>query len=222
MIRDAQAVIERWVPQRRALNEEGRFAGVPLVPRDAWLEGLVNAVVHRSYSLAGDHVRVEIFPDRIEIESPGRFPGLVDVENPLRISRFARNPRVARVCADLKITQELGEGIRRMFEEMGQAGLDDPHYRQSSGSVHLTLTSNPRLDPKLAASLPRGSLDVLKLLAGTERQLSTGDIAEALGISRPTAVRWLNALRQAALIEWHGKAAKDPRAFWTAGSADGS
>lgn len=31
----------------------------------------------------GDHVRVEIFDDRIEIESPGRFAGLVDPTNPL-------------------------------------------------------------------------------------------------------------------------------------------
>jgi len=41
------------------------------VPEDAWLEGVVNAAVHRSYSLAGSHIRVEIFSDRIEIQSPG-------------------------------------------------------------------------------------------------------------------------------------------------------
>jgi len=44
-----------------------------------------------------------------------------------------------------------------MFEEMRRAGLDDPLYRQTSGSVRLVLTSNPRLDPEVAASLPRGS-----------------------------------------------------------------
>ena len=216
VIHQAQEAVERWVPQRRALNAEGRFAGVPLVPRDAWLEGLVNAVVHRSYSLAGDHIRVEIFPNRIEIESPGRFPGLVNLDSPLNIARFARNPRVARACADLRITQELGEGIRRMFEEMRRAGLDDPLYRQTSGSVRLVLTSNPRLDPKVAASLPRGSIDVLRLLEVSDRQLGTGDVAGALGISRPTAVKRLNALRDARLVDWHGKSARDPRAYWTA------
>lgn len=67
----AQVVAFEHVPTRQALGADGRFGPVGLVPRDAWLEGLVNAVVHRSYSLAGDHVRVEIFDDRVEIESPG-------------------------------------------------------------------------------------------------------------------------------------------------------
>ena len=64
------------------------------MPRDAWLEGLVNAVVHRSYSLSGDHIRVEIFPNRIEIESPGRFPGLANPQRPLEISRFTEIPEL--------------------------------------------------------------------------------------------------------------------------------
>jgi ATP-dependent DNA helicase RecG len=97
------------------------------------MEALVNAVVHRSYSMMGDHVRVEIFDDRIEVESPGRLPGLVDPTDPLAVTRFARNPRIARVCADLRF----GEGIRRMFEEMRIAGLADPIYHQTSGSVRV-------------------------------------------------------------------------------------
>ncbi len=87
---------------------------------------MVNAVVHRSYSLSGDHIRVEIFDDRIEVQSPGRFPGIADAGDPLKVTRFARNPRIARVCADLRFGQELGEGIRRMFEEMRLAGSRRP------------------------------------------------------------------------------------------------
>lgn len=37
--------------------------------------GLVNAVVHRSYSIAGDHIRITIFDDHIEFESPGWVDG---------------------------------------------------------------------------------------------------------------------------------------------------
>ncbi|HET8657522.1 MAG TPA: ATP-binding protein [Micromonosporaceae bacterium] len=92
VIEGARQRIEALLPQRRALGPAGRFEATPIIPRDAWLEGLVNAVVHRSYSLAGDHIRVEIYPDRVEIESPGRFPGLADARNPLTIGRFARNP----------------------------------------------------------------------------------------------------------------------------------
>ena len=87
----AREQIRELLPSRRALVRSGRFENVGLIPEDAWLEGLVNAVVHRSYSISGDHTRVEIFDDRIEIESPGRFPGLADPSDPLHVTRFARN-----------------------------------------------------------------------------------------------------------------------------------
>jgi len=131
-IQAASRTIDELIPRRRALDEGGRFQGRPIVPRDAWLEGLVNAVIHRSYSLAGDHIRVEIYPNKIEIESPGRFPGLSNPAEPLEISRFARNPRIARVCADLRIGQELGrvsnESLRKC-EESGWATLSTSNRR---------------------------------------------------------------------------------------------
>jgi ATP-dependent DNA helicase RecG len=209
---EAREVAKRLQPVRRALVESGRFADVPLVPEDAWLEGIVNAAIHRSYSVAGDHIRVEIFDDRIEISSPGRFPGLVDVADPLSATRFARNPRIARVCSDLNFGQELGEGIRRMFEEMRAAGLGDPIYRQTSGSVQLTLLAEP-LDRQLEARLPERARAIAGALRSNER-LSTGEVAELLGVSRPVAQRELAELRDAEVIEWVGKSTQDPRAYW--------
>src|SRR5829696_2003249 len=208
----AQEAIFRLVPTRRALASTGRFERIGLVPRDAWLEGLVNAVIHRSYSISGDHIRVEVFDDRIEIESPGRFPGISDVSNPLKVTRFARNPRVARVCADLDFGQELGEGIRRIFEEMRLAGLADPVYRQTSGSVRLILHSAP-IDIELESRLPPGARDLVRYIREAGR-VSTGDLVEAGGYSRPVTLKQLNALRDAGLVEWVGKSPKDPRAYW--------
>ncbi len=209
----AQSVIQRFQPARRALiSSSGRFGAVPLIPEDAWLEGVVNAVVHRSYSLAGDHIRVEIFDDRIEMSSPGRFPGLVDLSDPLRSIRFARNPRIARVCSDLHFGQEPGEGIRRIFEEMRAAGLVAPVYRQTAGSVLLTLSAEPA-DRALDARLPDEARAITAALRIAGR-LSTGEIAEELELSRPATVRRLETLRNEGLIEWVGKSARDPRAYW--------
>lgn len=207
----ALAAIRDVQPQRQALAS-GRFRGTPLVPEDAWTEGVVNAVVHRSYSLAGDHIRVDVFDDRIEIESPGRFPGLVDPVDPRHISRFARNPRIARVCADMRFGQELGEGIRRMFEEMHAAGLADPVYVQSAATVRLTLSAVP-VDRALEARLPTRSRDILEILR-TAGQLGTGEIVDAIDMGRPSVIRRLRALEEAGLIDWSGNSPKDPRAFW--------
>lgn len=212
LLQDARDTVYDRVPTRQALGADGRFQPIGLIPEDAWLEGLVNAVVHRYYSLMGDHVRVEIFDDRVEIESPGRFPGLVDPSDPLTVTRFARNPRIARVCADLRFGQELGEGIRRMFEEMRLAGLTDPEYRQTAGSVRLTLSSAP-VDRHLEARLPQGSRNLLRAIREAGRA-STGDLAGVLRMSRPVVVRRLRALEAAGLVEWVGKSSKDPRAYW--------
>lgn len=209
---DARAEAKRLQPTRRALGSGGAFEDVPLVPEDAWLEGIVNAAVHRSYSAAGDHIRVEIFDDRIEISSPGRFPGLVDLSNPLEATRFARNPRIARVCSDLSLGQELGEGIRRMFEEMRHAGLTDPVYRQTSGSVELRLLAEP-VDRELEERLPEQARAISRTLR-LEGQMSTGDLTNALGISRPVVQRELGMLRDAGIVEWVGKSQRDPRAYW--------
>ncbi len=210
---DAQDRVRELQPRRRALSPAGRFETFSLVPEDAWLEGIVNAAVHRSYSLAGDHIRVEIFDDRIEIESPGRFPGLVDPSNPLDAPRYARNPRIARVCADQRFGQELGEGIRRMYEEMRLAGLGDPLYEETQASVRLTL-SGEAYDRELDARLPRDARQILAALreAGA---LSTGEVAELIGVSRVTAKNRLEKLRESGLIQWNGKSARDPRASWS-------
>lgn len=209
---DAKSEVKRLQPTRRALGAGGVFEDVPLVPEDAWLEGIVNAAVHRSYSMAGDHIRVEIFDDRIEISSPGRFPGLVDLSNPLHATRFARNPRIARVCADLSLGQELGEGIRRMFEEMRHAGLTDPVYRQTSGSVELQLLAEP-VDRALEERLPEQARAISRTLR-LEGRMSTGDLTHALGMSRPVIQRELGMLKDAGIVEWVGKSQRDPRAYW--------
>lgn len=210
---EARQAIFDLLPARRALAASGRFERVGLVPQDAWLEAVVNAVIHRSYSVSGDHVRVEIFDDRVEVESPGRFPGIADTGDPLRLTRFARNPRIARVCADLHFGQELGEGIRRMFEEMRLAGLADPVYFQSAGSVRVTLTSTP-VDRELEARLPKGARDLVRIVREASRA-STGELVEATGRSRPVVLRQLRALEEEGVLEWTGHSKNDPRAYWS-------
>lgn len=204
--------IRRVVPTRRALGPGNRFRSEPLVPEAAWAEALVNAVVHRSYSLAGDHIRVEVFDDRVEVESPGRFPGLARLDDARRVRRFSRNPRIARVCADYDYGQELGEGIRRIFDEMRMAGLVDPLYRQTEQSVRLVLAAMP-VSAELASGLPERSREVLELLRSAGAA-STGDITASLGLARPNVLRRLAALQEAGLIERVGRAPKDPRAYW--------
>lgn len=216
-LRKALALIDQWMPRRQVLNADGTFGpSVPSIPQSVWQEAVVNAVTHRSYSAAGDHIRVSIFPHRIEVSSPGRFPGLINpqnVDSPLDIVRYARNPRIARVLADFNITQELGEGIRRMVYDMRHAGLNDPNFRQNAGGVRVIMDASARLSEELLRQLPPQAGDIVMLLRHSG-PLGTGEITDRLGIARPTALRSLNALRDHGIVERVGKSPTDPRAVW--------
>lgn len=211
---EASVLVEDWMPRVRALAASGRFEPRPIIPKDAWLEGLVNAVLHRSYSLAGDHTRVELFPDRIEISNPGRFPGHADPNRPGTLVRSARNPRIARVCADLGNARELGEGVLRIFAVMRSAGLTPPVYQQFSSAVRLVLSASRALPDETAASLSPGAQKILDLMRSAREPLRTGEVETLAGITRPTALRSLRALRDAGLINWEGESARDPQARW--------
>jgi ATP-dependent DNA helicase RecG len=181
------------------------------VPEPAWLEAIVNATIHRSYAAGGDHIRVELFDDRLEIESPGRLPGLVRVDN-IRHTRFARNSRIARAVADLGYGRELGEGVNRMYEEMGRAGLPEPVFVQTPASVRVTFLADP-MSARILAALPRGSERFVEHLNRTGR-VTTTEAIELLGVSRPTAIRHLQHLVDAGFLEAVRKSPNDPRGYW--------
>ncbi|WPF65849.1 ATP-binding protein [Corynebacterium sp. 22KM0430] len=213
-IEEARKYILSLLPHTSRLGREGAFIREPVVPTDAWLEGLVNAAIHRSYSLTGDHIRFEIYPDRIEITNPGRFPGLADPRDPESISRFARNPTIARMASELRIGQELGEGIRRIFSEMRDVGFTDPAYSQTNGTVTLRLGTARRVSEQDLASLPTGAAAILTVLQRADTPLGTGDIATMVNMSRPSTRNALTALRDAGYITWQGQSPRDPRATW--------
>jgi ATP-dependent DNA helicase RecG len=168
------------------LGSEGRFSRSSIIPEFAWLEAIVSAVTHRSYSIGGDHIGVEIFDDRLEVTSPGRLPGLVRIDN-LRSTRFARNPRITRAMSDLGYGRELGEGVNRMFEEMNRNGLPNPVYKQSSASVKVILLA----DTVVARILEHLPTDSERFAEHPNRmgRVSTSDTVELLGVSRPTVLR---------------------------------
>ncbi|MDO5722205.1 MAG: ATP-binding protein [Actinomycetaceae bacterium] len=214
-IEQAKKAISQFLPRRRGLGASGRFESLPIIPQDAWLEGLVNAVIHRSYSISGDHIRVEIFPNRVEITSPGRFPGLSNPASPETISRNARNPRIARVCAEFGFAQELGEGIRRIFNEMRKMGLTDPMYQQTPEAVRLTLSASNTVPSQILDQVGGSGKLILDALRQAQRPLGTGQIVEIVGLARPTVLRHLRRLAEVDLVYREGASPKDPRATWS-------
>ncbi|MGH3975034.1 MAG: AlbA family DNA-binding domain-containing protein [Pseudonocardiaceae bacterium] len=61
------------------------------IPMAALREAVVNALVHRDYTIAGP-TRVFVLSDRVEVRSPGRPPNSVDAEVVLTLPRGAATP----------------------------------------------------------------------------------------------------------------------------------
>lgn len=118
--------------------ETGRFNKVPEYPEEAWLEGVVNALCHRSYNVQGNAIYIKHYDDRLEISNSGPLPAQVNVEN-IRTERFSRNPRIARALEDMGFVRQLNEGVSRIYQSMEKSMLSTPEYVEKNGNVYLTL-----------------------------------------------------------------------------------
>lgn len=117
------------------------FKGRHVYPERVVKEAIVNAVIHRDYRLNRD-IFVRIFDDRIEVESPGAFPGSITPTNIGRAGSFPRNSLLAQNLREFPVAPNIdaGEGVPMMFAEMKQANLYPPQYRQSVGAAVETVT----------------------------------------------------------------------------------
>lgn len=68
-------------------------------------------------------------------------------------------------------------------------------YKQGAGSVRLILATVPRLGPTQEMRLPTGSQQILEVLRVAGKGLGTGEISEAISLSRPATTKRLRALQ---------------------------
>lgn len=77
-------------------------------------ELLINALVHKSFTIAGD-IFIKVFPDRLEITNPGGLPLGITKDNILHTTS-RRNPHLIRVFHDLKLMEGEGSGYDLIYE----------------------------------------------------------------------------------------------------------
>jgi ATP-dependent DNA helicase RecG len=137
LLAQALAFIDRHTHFREAVVGTHRER-IPEYPRAVLREAVLNALAHRDYGLAGSTVDITIWDDRIEIQSPGPFPGHITLDN-MRTEHYSRNRRLMHVLKLLNLVEEYGEGIDRMFLEMEERLMEPPHFAPTESSVTVTL-----------------------------------------------------------------------------------
>jgi ATP-dependent DNA helicase RecG len=228
-VREAQKILSSMFHDFTYLDPTGRFITQPEYPEFAWIETIVNAVVHRSYLMRGADIQIKMFDDRLEVISPGRFPGLINEKN-IKDTHYSRNPRIAKVASEFGLVKELGEGVNRIIKTMEDMGLPTPTFKEKGFSeVVVTLENNSRIrriektlkeidapmDEEVMRSLEESEQKIIKFILN-HGKITTKECVEILGGSRITASRKLAQMANSNLLEKIGLATS-PKTFYRLG-----
>ncbi len=104
-----------------ARKEPGRV-DLPQYSDKALFEALVNAVAHRDYSMRGSKIRLSMFEDRLEIQSPGSLPNNLTVES-MATRQATRNEALTSVLGRMPVGGVRGSEDRQYFMERRGDGV---------------------------------------------------------------------------------------------------
>ena len=173
---------------------------LPQYSLEAVFEALVNAVAHRDYGIKGSRIRLSMFSDRLEINSPGGLPNNLTVES-MAERQATRNEAIASAFARMPVGEIPGSGNRAFFMERRGDGVSIilrttralagrlPEYRVLAESdLFLTLPAAETVaTPGQARVMVRGQggpvsgADVLAFFPnGTWKRAATGGDGDAL------------------------------------------
>ena len=110
-------------------------------PMIAVREALLNALVHRDYSIhtEGMPIQVVLYDNRLEIRNPGGIYGRMKIDQLGKIQPDTRNPVLAVALETLKVTENRYSGIPTIRREMEEYNLAAPEFRNERGSFTVIL-----------------------------------------------------------------------------------
>lgn len=190
-------LIKSWL--RRDYKLKGtKMKGQLPIPAEALREGIVNALIHRKYSIPGA-TKIAVYNNFLEIFNPGCFPGLVDINNLGDGTTYLRNPVIARIAHKMGLIEKLGSGIRLIFDSCRMAGLKAPRYNEDGDFVKVTFSF------ELERNIQQSDYATILQLVGVKGEFTINDVMKLLKVSRNTATRKLNKLIKENKLVRYGK-----------------
>ncbi|WKZ79135.1 MAG: ATP-binding protein [Fimbriimonadaceae bacterium] len=183
----------------------------PLIPEVVIRESVVNALMHRNYSIR-QPVQIIRYSNRIEIRNPGH--SLVPDERLGEPGSLHRNEKIAAVLHDVGFAETKGSGIRTMIEAMNRANLSEPILESDrvGNRFAVTLFTHHLLGKEDVEWLSQFSDCSLSedeahiLIVTRELGLVNNSIVRTLfKIDTLTASRRLQRLRNLGLLEQRGQ-----------------
>lgn len=168
------------------------------MPVNAIREAILNVIVHRNYRIPGP-AKIAIYQDRVELFSPGTFPGPLYIRDlELGIS-YVRNPVICRIFREAGYIEKLGSGFPTIFSSFNQAGLRQPQVLEREESIKLILPRGKETHTEKDAE------SILLSIFSRKEYVTMTEIAASLGISKATAWRMVKKLMSNGTISCRGK-----------------
>jgi len=123
---------------------QGKRIEILEYPEAAVREMIVNALIHRNYSISGEQIRTFLFEDKFWVSSPGRLPNTITLDN-ITFRRHSRNPLLAEVMWNLGYVEKSGSGILRIIEAMQKHNQTRPKLEIKGEEFRVTVFKKSRL-----------------------------------------------------------------------------
>ncbi len=169
-----------------------------LVPEDALREAITNAVIHRKYTIPGA-TKIALYDNRLEIFSPGNFPGHININNLGEGITHFRNPIIGRMAHKMGVIEKLGSGIKLIFDSCHKAGIVAPIFSENGDYVKIVFEFKPQKNERKADN--EILLDYFKV----QPTLTIHEMIEHLGRSKNTVFKVLHQLMDRRLVKQIGK-----------------
>lgn len=205
MLEGAIAFVRRNIRIATVINENGERADRPEYPMKAVREIILNALVHRDYSIHTEDspVCITIYRDRLEVENPGGLYGRLTVNDLGKMPADTRNPFLAGNLEVMINTENRFSGIPTIIAEMKNAGLRPPVFESKRGNFKVTLY-NERINGSITNGAENQKEDSIeaKIIDYCKNPKSKDEIASLLGIGSRyyLTTKYLNPLVSANIL----------------------
>ncbi len=135
MLSEAVEFVRRNSRYKTIIDRDGKRIDKEEYPIKAVREAVLNALVHRDYSIYTENIpiRIEMYSDRMEIISSGGLYGRITIDSLGKVRPDTRNAALANMLEILHITENRYSGIPTICREFKQAGLPAPIFEVRRG-----------------------------------------------------------------------------------------
>lgn len=162
MLDEAVNFVRRNSRIKTIINAEGKRIDKEEYPQKAVREAVLNALVHRDYSIHSENVpvRIEMYEDRMEIINSGGLYGRISIDSLGKVRPETRNAALANMLEVLGVTENRYSGIPTIRSEFQSAGLPAPIFAVHNGEFIVTF-KNDSYQSDLAGGKAQRADDIL-------------------------------------------------------------